>query len=193
MTWFYWNQRPSNSYSCFSNSFGICVSPTTCSLVEGNGVIWYSIPSLDEGFQICRMLMPKMGVWDRVFKALVTLWIANPDMRGVVPHIKLHGEFPFVIWDSLTLCNAPHKIWSARCFSTNLIVEIHPWAFTINNAFEGVHYGNMDTCAHLLPHKVSLFPIMHSPKCIAHYKTLLHVYCAQPILLVSCIPLGILH
>lgn len=78
-------------------------------------------------------------------------------------------------------------------FSTNQTPEILPRVFTIKNAFQGVHYENMDTYAQLLAHKVSLFPLMHFPKCIAYYKTLLHVYSAQPIILVLCISLGILH
>jgi len=49
----------------------------------------------------------------------------------------------FLLWSTLTLCNAPHVLRSALCFLNRSIIDviIYPWAFTFNIAFGEVHYG----------------------------------------------------
>lgn len=59
-------------------------------------------------------------------------------------HVRKETQLgsPFVIQGILTLCNCTPHISECITFlqSPIRVVKIHPWIFTFNNAFQGVHY-----------------------------------------------------
>lgn len=88
-------------------------------------------------------------------------------------NVKALAEVPFVIGDSLTLCDASHVFRTTSRLSPIGVVGVYSRAFMSGNAFRGVRYGEhghlcLDTALHSVFVPRNALPRKKNPKLVCN-------------------------